>query len=115
MCLFTAKESSTDIENVLGECCNFKKIVAYENIKMAIDEKAFQEVCGNVQAVFTSASNVRRFYEELPETVEIDVAYSIGVKTTEELRKHKCGKIVEADESSYEALVDAICGTGIEI
>ena len=108
VCLFTAKESSTDIENVLGECCNFKKIVAYENIKMAIDEKAFQEVCGNVQAVFTSASNVRRFYEALPETVEIDVAYSIGVKTTEELRKHKCGQIVEADESSYEALVDAI-------
>ena len=115
VCLFTAKESSADIENVLRKCCNFKKVVAYENIKMTIDEKAFQEVCGNVQAVFTSASNVRRFYEVIPEKVEVDIAYSIGVKTTEELRKHKCGQIVEADESSYEALADAICGTKIEI
>ena len=103
VCIFSAKEASPDLEAGLKEICQLEKIDAYVN------EQAYESIpesIGNMvsEAVFTSASNVERFFHMLPEN-----AYSIGEKTTAALEQHNVREIVQADDSSYEALVDKIC------
>lgn len=107
VCIFTAKEASSDLEAGLKEIGELEKIDAYVN------EQAYEgipESIGNMvsEAVFTSASNVERFFDMLPENAYVETAYSIGEKTTAALEQYNVGKILQADDSSYEALVDKI-------
>lgn len=107
VCIFSAKEASPDLEVGLKEICELEKIDAYVN------EQAYEgipESIGNMvsEAVFTSASNVERFFHMLPENAYVETAYSIGEKTTAALEKHNVREIVQADDSSYEELVDKI-------
>lgn len=107
VCIFSAKEASPDLEAGLKEICQLEKIDAYVN------EQAYESIpesIGNMvsEAVFTSASNVERFFHMLPENAYVETAYSIGEKTTAALEQHNVRKIVQADDSSYEALVDKI-------
>lgn len=108
VCIFSAQESSPDLEAGLKEICELEKIDAYVN------EQAYEcipESIGNMvsEAVFTSASNVERFFHMLPENAYVETAYSIGEKTTAALEQHNVREILQADDSSYEALVDTIC------
>ena len=108
VCIFSAKEASPDLEAGLKEICELEKIDAYVN------EQAYESIpesIGNMvsEAVFTSASNVERFFHMLPENAYVETAYSIGEKTTAALEQHNVREILQADDSSYEALVDAIC------
>lgn len=108
VCIFSAKEASPDLEAGLKEICELEKIDAYVN------EQAYESIpesIGNIvsEAVFTSASNVERFFHMLPENAYVETAYSIGEKTTAALEQHNVREILQADDSSYEALVDAIC------
>ena len=107
VCIFSAKEASPDLEAGLKEICQLEKIDAYVN------EQAYESIpesIGNMvsEAVFTSASNVERFFHMLPENAYVETAYSIGEKTTAALEQHDVREIVQADDSSYEALVDKI-------
>lgn len=107
VCIFSAKEASPDLEAGLKEICELEKIDAYLN------EQAYESIpesIGNMvsEAVFTSASNVERFFHMLPENAYVETAYSIGEKTTAVLEQHNVREIVQADDSSYEALVDKI-------
>lgn len=107
VCIFSAKEASPDLEAGLKEICQLEKIDAYVN------EQAYESISesiGNMvsEAVFTSASNVERFFHMLPENAYVETAYSIGEKTTAALEQHNVREIVQADDSSYEALVDKI-------
>lgn len=61
VCIFSAKEASPDLEAGLKEICELEKIDAYVN------EQAYESIpesIGNMvsEAVFTSASNVERFF-----------------------------------------------------
>lgn len=108
VCIFSAQESSPDLEAGLKEICELEKIDAYVN------EQAYESIpesIGNMvsEAVFTSASNVERFFHMLPENAYVETAYSIGEKTTAALEQHNVREILQADDSSYEALVDTIC------
>ena len=108
VCIFSAKEASPDLEAGLKEICELEKIDAYVN------EQAYESISesiGNMvsEAVFTSASNVERFFDMLPENAYVETAYSIGEKTTAALEPHNVREILQADDSSYEALVDKIC------
>lgn len=108
VCIFSAKEASPDLEAGLKEICELEKIDAYVN------EQAYENIpesIGNMvsEAVFTSASNVERFFDMLPENAYVETAYSIGEKTTAVLEQHNVREILQADDSSYEALVDTIC------
>lgn len=108
VCIFSAKEASPDLEAGLKEICELEKIDAYVN------EQAYESIpesIGNMvsEAVFTSASNVERFFRMLPENAYVETAYSIGEKTTAALEQHNVREILQADDSSYEALVDTIC------
>lgn len=107
VCIFSAKEDSPDLEAGLKGICELEKIDAYVN------EKAYESIpesIGNMvsEAVFTSASNVDRFFGMLPENTCVETAYSIGEKTTAALEQYNVREIVQADDSSYEALVDTI-------
>lgn len=107
VCIFSAKEASPDLEAGLKEICELEKIDAYVN------EQAYESIpesIGNMvsEAVFTCASNVERFFHMLPENAYVETAYSIGEKTTAALEQHNVREIVQADDSSYEALVDKI-------
>lgn len=107
VCIFSAKEASPNLEAGLKEICELEKIDAYVN------EQAYESISesiGNMvsEAVFTSASNVERFFYMLPENAYVETAYSIGEKTTAALEQHNVREIVQADDSSYEALVDKI-------
>ncbi|WP_443598137.1 uroporphyrinogen-III C-methyltransferase [Agathobacter sp.] len=107
VCIFSAKEASPDLEAGLKGICELEKIDAYVNEQA---DESIPESIGNMvsEAVFTSASNVERFFGMLPENAYVETAYSIGEKTTAALEQYNVGKIVQADDSSYEALVNKI-------
>lgn len=107
VCIFSAKEASPDLEAGLKGICELEKIDAYVNEQA---DESIPESIGNMvsEAVFTSASNVERFFDMLPEKTYVETAYSIGEKTTAELEQYNVGKILQADDSSYEAIVDKI-------
>ncbi len=112
VCLLAAKEASADVENILGNHCDFHKLTAYENIALPIPGEIFEPIMEadsrEIEAVFTSASNVMRLYGALPEKIVISKAYSIGEKTTSALKAQKAGQIIEAEECSYEAVLKKI-------
>ena len=112
VCLLAAREASTDVESILGNRCDFHKITAYENKSLPILNDIFEPIMESdgreIEAVFTSASNVRRMYGALPEQLVISKAYSIGEKTTSALKEQKAGQIIEAEECSYEAILKEI-------
>lgn len=111
-CLLATREASTDVESILGNRCDFHKITAYENKALPILNDIFEPIMESdgreIEAVFTSASNVRRMYGALPEQLVISKAYSIGEKTTSALKVQKAGQIIEAEECSYEAILKEI-------
>ena len=107
VCIFSAKEASPDLEAGLKGICELEKIDAYVN------EQAYESIPESIgnsisEVVFTSASNVERFFDMLPENTCVETAYSIGEKTTAALEQYNVREIVQADDSSYEALVDKI-------
>ncbi len=107
VCIFSAKEASPDLEAGLKDLCELEKIDAY------INERADESISESMEkrigdAVFTSASNVDRFFDMLPENTYVETAYSIGEKTTAALKQYNVRKIVQSDDSSYEALVNKI-------
>lgn len=112
VCLLAAREASTDVESILGNRCDFHKITAYENKALPILNDIFEPIMESdgreIEAVFTSASNVRRMYGALPEQLVISKAYSIGERTTSALKEQKAGQIIEAEECSYEAILKEI-------
>lgn len=107
VCIFSAKEASPDLEAGLKGICELEKIDAYVNEKTY---ESISESIGNSisEAVFTSASNVDRFFDMLSENTYVETAYSIGEKTTAALEQYNVREILQADDSSYEALVDTI-------
>lgn len=107
VCIFLAKEVSPDLEAGLKGICELEKIDAYVNEQA--DESISESIGNSIsEAVFTSASNVDRFFDMLPENTCVETAYSIGEKTTAALEQYNVREIVQADDSSYEALVDKI-------
>lgn len=107
VCIFSAKEASPDLEAGLKGICELEKIDAYVNER--IDERIPESMENRInEAVFTSASNVDRFFGMLSENTYVETAYSIGEKTTAALEQYNVREIVQADDSSYEALVDKI-------
>ena len=107
VCIFSAKEASPDLEAGLKGICELEKIDAYVNEQA--DESISESIGNSIsEAVFTSASNVDRFFDMLPENTCVETAYSIGEKTTDALKQHNVRNIVQSDDSSYEALVNKI-------
>ncbi|MDD6215444.1 MAG: uroporphyrinogen-III C-methyltransferase [Roseburia sp.] len=109
VCLFSAKEASQEVIDILQGCCHLHKIAAYENIEVPVEKEIWQSTEETeVEAVFTSASNVKRFFLALPKNVSVKTAYSIGPMTTQALQEEEVGTVVQAEACSYDAIVEKI-------
>ena len=108
VCFFSAREASPDLEAGLEGICKLEKIDAYVNETTKVQMPCNIGDNKISEAVFTSASNVDRLFEMLPDGAVVENAYSIGEKTTEALKRYKAGNILQADESSYGSLVKQI-------
>lgn len=100
--------SSNSIVENLKNRCQFKKYIVYQNNPVAlmpitIDSKA--------KVIFTSASNVENFKNNV---INFDIwklegiAYSIGEKTTETLRKLGVKNILQSKIATYESLAELV-------
>ncbi len=115
VCVFGAREVDTDLQEGLCESFEVEKIDAYVNeaIKDFVTDSIEEAIERSLEkpikeAVFTSASNVHRFFQRMPEGLKLERAYSIGDKTTAALQSYPVGEIVEAASSSYEDLIDLL-------
>ena len=63
VCIFSAKEASEDLERELQKFCYVIKTDAYENVNVSEQDYILKPVDTVIsEAVFTSASNVERFF-----------------------------------------------------
>ena len=109
VCIFSAKEASEDLERELQKFCHVIKTDAYENVNVSEQDYILKPADTVIsEAVFTSASNVERFFQMLTEEIMVERAYSIGKKTTEALKKKNVMNICESEESTYESVVSLI-------
>ena len=109
VCIFSAKEASEELEMELRKFCYVTKIDAYENVNVSEQDYILKTADTVIpEAVFTSSSNVERFFQMLPEEITVERAYSIGKKTTETLKKKNVMNICESEESTYESVVSLI-------
>ena len=89
--------------------CHVIKTDAYENVNVSEQDYILKPADTVIsEAVFTSASNVERFFQMLTEEIMVERAYSIGKKTTEALKKKNVVNICESEESTYESVVSLI-------
>ncbi len=111
VCIFGAKDGAKELEAGLSGICEVEKLDAYVNeavrdfARNSIEESSEAAI---KEAVFTSASNVHRFFQMMPENLKVETAYSIGAKTTDALQSYPVGEIVEAEICSYEGLTDLL-------
>ncbi len=111
VCIFGAKDVAKELEAGLSGICEVEKLDAYVNeavrdfARNSIEESSEAAI---KEAVFTSASNVHRFFQMMPENLKVETAYSIGAKTTAALQSYPVGEIVEAETCSYEGLMNLI-------
>ena len=109
VCIFSAKEASEDLERELQKFCHVIKTDAYENVNVSEQDYILKPADTVIsEAVFTSASNVERFFQMLTEEIMVERAYSIGKKTTEALKKKNVMNICESEESTYDSVVSLI-------
>lgn len=109
VCIFSAKEASEDLERELQKFCHVIKTDTYENVNVSEQDYILKPADTVIsEAVFTSASNVERFFQMLTEEIMVEQAYSIGKKTTEALKKKNVINICESEESTYESVVSLI-------
>ncbi len=124
VCIFGAREADGDLEAGLSGICQVEKIDTYvnetvegsrrattrKNIRNPIRDSSIEAALEDPiqEAVFTSASNVHRFFQMMPENLKVERAYSIGEKTTVALQAYPVGELVEAKNCSYEGLIDLI-------
>lgn len=97
------------MERELQKFCHVIKTDAYENVNVSEQDYILKPADTVIsEAVFTSASNVERFFQMLTEEIMVERAYSIGKKTTEALKKKNVVNICESEESTYESVVSLI-------
>ena len=81
VCIFSAKEASEDLERELQKFCHVIKTDAYENVNVSEQDYILKPADTVIsEAVFTSASNVERFFQMLTEEIMVERAYSIWKK-----------------------------------
>lgn len=93
-----------DLKDILKQICDFHEKILYENVEKTEEEAAqISDYCG---ISFSCASSVRRFFAKMEEEEakiwkEKMPCFSIGNKTTKQLRKLGVHKIFQAEETTY--------------
>ena len=104
--IWSAQETSGELEKALEGFVNLKKIDAYVNEEYISENVRFLDDADAV--VYTSVSNVNRFLKENHSQKKKIKAFSIGPKTTAALHDNGISDIVEAYECSYDSLIQSL-------
>lgn len=104
--IWSAQETSGELEKALEGFVNLKKIDAYVNEEYISENVRFLDDADAV--VYTSASNVNRFLKENHYQKKKIKAFSIGPKTTAALHDNGISDVVEAYECSYDSLIQSL-------
>ncbi len=102
-----AAEVGCHWEEALGGTCRFVGIPVYENRSCPIEPREG----GYDGILFTCASSARRFVDAFGKGWEPCSVYSIGKKTTACLQALGVRNILEAQQSTYEGLVECVLGS----
>lgn len=112
VCYVKARCTDPALRRILEPCCQYEELEVYEN--QPVEAPAFDPLCWkDFEGIcFTSASLAERFAalcgEQWGKWAEEQIFYSIGPKTTEKLEVLGAVKIIQAEETSMEALVQRI-------
>jgi porphobilinogen deaminase len=112
VCYVKAKCTDPALRRILEPCCQYEELEVYEN--QPVEAPAFDPLCWkDFEGIcFTCASLAERFAalcgEQWGKWAEEQIFYSIGPKTTEKLEVLGAVKIIQAEETSMEALVQRI-------
>ena len=102
-----AKNADNHLKRALEDTCKFKEIVVYENQAVKPDFKKLQPLSKYHGILFTCASSAERLLTAIGKEWDFcNKIYSIGPKTTEFLKSKGIEDVLEAEKSSYEALVE---------
>ena len=104
--IWSAQETSGELEKALEGFVNLKKIDAYVNEEYISENVRFLDDADAV--VYTSVSNVNRFLKENHSQKKKIKAFSIGPKTTAALHDNGISDVVEAYECSYDSLIQSL-------
>ena len=112
VCYVKARCTDPALRRILEPCCLYEELEIYEN--QPVEAPAFDPLCWkDFEGIcFTCASLAERFAalcgEQWGKWAEEQIFYSIGPKTTEKLEVLGAVKIIQAEETSMEALVQRI-------
>lgn len=101
-----AENAGSYLKEELEGYCRFEEIVVYENRAVELDLKGLRPFADYDGVLFTCASSVERLIGEVREELrQCRKIYSIGPKTTACLKVYGVKGVLEAEESTYEGLV----------
>lgn len=122
---FKAENADEHLKEALKDFCQFEEIVVYENCKVEPDLESVESLTDYDGIFFTSASNAERLIDMLNiqgkglldhdgnggeeisgENERVCNIYSIGPKTTDCLKAYGVQHIWEAEQATYERLVE---------
>ncbi len=104
-----AGNADVHLKKVLEGCCRFEEIVVYENRAVVPELKKLREPEEYDGILFTCASSAERFLGAVGEAWKQCIrAYSIGPKTTAELKACGVEHIQEAERTTYEGLAEIL-------
>ncbi len=112
VCYVKAKCTDPALRRILEPCCQYEELEVYEN--QPVEAPAFDPLCWkDFEGIcFTCASLAERFAalcgEQWGKWAEEQIFYSIGPKTTEKLEVLGAVKIIQAEETSMETMVQRI-------
>lgn len=106
VCWFSARKTGDDMDRVIAEKCQLSKIVCYENVatKLCVDNENIEKIKDCDAAIFTSASNAKRFCESTDGVISKRV-FSIGPVCRQVLESIGVENILDAETPTYEELI----------
>ncbi len=105
VCFFKADTADDTVERILKDFCTYNEIIIYRNVDKIMDDRNSVDNFNEYDGVFfTCASSVKRFFERY----ELDAkakeklnCFSIGAKTTKELKGLGIKNVLQAEKPDY--------------
>ena len=103
-----AGNADSHLKEALDKLCCFEEITVYENRYVEPDLTCLASPSEYDGILFTCASSAERFLETAEELWRQSNIYSIGNKTTDCLKRYNVKKVTQAEEPSYESMIEIL-------
>lgn len=104
-----AENADSHLRDALEGVCRFKEIAVYENREVTPDLEKLEDLENYDGILFTCASSAERFLDVVKgQWGKWKGVYSIGPKTTAELKKCGVKNVRQAGWAAYEGMVEAL-------